>query len=186
MNLFFLSLCPVQSAKMMCDKHVVKMIVEACQMLWCAYHCTGSQGWESLVPSTLKIYKKSHINHPISIWIRKSPSNFQWTARHAHAISRQYTLRYGRIHACHDMVEWFLTYPPPCDSLDEYASTAVLAEVDYPRECTPPPLAITNRNIIIRKEGHVSLTLSYRNYYIQEKVKFARWTAVSAPYWWRV
>ena len=33
MNIFVLDRDPYKAAEMMCDKHVVKMIVESCQML---------------------------------------------------------------------------------------------------------------------------------------------------------
>ena len=37
MNVFVLSECPIESAEMMCDKHIPKMIVEAAQMLSTAH-----------------------------------------------------------------------------------------------------------------------------------------------------
>ena len=37
MNIFYLDKCPVKSAEMSCDKHVVKMILESAQLL-CTVH----------------------------------------------------------------------------------------------------------------------------------------------------
>ena len=37
MNVFYLDKCPVKSAEMSCDKHVVKMILESAQLL-CTVH----------------------------------------------------------------------------------------------------------------------------------------------------
>ena len=38
MNIFFLHMFPIVCAQMHCDKHVVKMILETCQMLCSVWH----------------------------------------------------------------------------------------------------------------------------------------------------
>ena len=38
MNIFFLSLIPVEIAEMSCDQHVVKIQLEICQMLYTAWY----------------------------------------------------------------------------------------------------------------------------------------------------
>ena len=43
MNIFFLHWDPEQCAQMHCDKHVVKMILEYCQMLSAAWHVMDPQ-----------------------------------------------------------------------------------------------------------------------------------------------
>ncbi len=155
---------------MLCDKHVVKMLVETCQLLWCAYHGTANAGWENTVPDGVKIYKKTHYNHPIAIWCRLDINNFRWAASLAVAISEEYTSRYGKVHACDAMARWMAEHPPPCNSLDEYKNETVLSSCDFPEGCTPPPIAIADRSLIIaRDDGKISLVNSYLNYYKVDK-----------------
>lgn len=66
MNLFILSLCFRECAEWMFDKHISKMIVEAVQMLSTAKRVLGPSEADS---EEIKIYKISHKNHPVSIWI---------------------------------------------------------------------------------------------------------------------
>lgn len=96
MNIFHLSNCPTQSAKWLCDKHVVKMMLESCQLLCTNYHLQGIEA----------PYKKTHPNHPSGIWCRESSDNFKWLIEHTYAISEEYTLRYGKLHACHKVLVW--------------------------------------------------------------------------------
>ena len=41
MNIFVLDTCPIESAKMLCDKHIVKMPLESTQMLSSVWHRYG-------------------------------------------------------------------------------------------------------------------------------------------------
>ena len=162
---------------MLCDKHVVKMILEACQMLSTACHLR-SQRAEG-------IYKPTHINHPTCIWVRGCVENFKWTARHAVAIGKEYTRRYGKRHACQDMAEWFLHHPIVSGEEETYKGETMTASVDIPVGCSPVPLAIKNKNLVVYKGGKASLVLSYRKYYLEEKRTFASWKMPSKPpRWW--
>jgi len=55
MNLFILSTDPVQAAQAHCDKHVIKMILETCQMLYTAH-------WTAAYPDLLTKTKKQLID----------------------------------------------------------------------------------------------------------------------------
>lgn len=90
MNIFVLSLCPIEAAQMQCDKHVVKMIVESAQML-----CTVGYG----------TYKPTHVNHPCTRWATRSEANFEWLMAHALTLCDEYTYRYGRRHKSQDVIE---------------------------------------------------------------------------------
>jgi hypothetical protein len=72
------------------------MLLESCQLLCTAYHEQGIQA----------PYKPSHKNHPSSLWTRASYDNFQWLIAHAHAISDEYTARYGKIHKSQAVLDW--------------------------------------------------------------------------------
>ncbi len=101
MNIFYLSECPVDSARMQCDKHVVKMILESAQMLCTAHHVCPTDAQR---PN--KFYKKTHTNHPSTIWVRTNTSNYEWMCVHALALCEEYTYRYEKTHASQALIEW--------------------------------------------------------------------------------
>jgi hypothetical protein len=90
MNIFVTSPEPDLCAKYLDDKRVIKMVLETAQLLSTAIHAMGGTG----------PYKPTHLNHPCSIWVRESRSNYQWTLNHFKALLNQYTIRYGKIHKC--------------------------------------------------------------------------------------
>ena len=94
MNIFVLDLRPNRAAQMMCDKHIIKMILESAQLL-CAHFEPG------IAP-----YKRTHYNHPCSIWIRRSRTNYQWLLDHADALCDEYAFRYGKIHKSKSVISW--------------------------------------------------------------------------------
>lgn len=94
MNIFILDEDPKISAEMMCDKHVVKMILESAQMLCSAF------------PKGEAPYKKAFFNHPCSRWARASVDNYEWLLTHAYALMEEYLHRYGKIHKSLDAVAW--------------------------------------------------------------------------------
>lgn len=70
MNIFVISDDPVECAQALDDLRLNKMIIETAQLLSTALHVCGYTG--SL------IYKKTHINHPCSIWTRQASANYDW------------------------------------------------------------------------------------------------------------
>lgn len=175
MNIFFLSLDLEECARFHCDAHCVKMILEACQMLWTAFHFTGINNWKKDVPSDIKIYSATHKNHPTAIWVRSSRENFCWTAELAWELCREYTVRYGKIHACQGMVEWFLNNTPLCNECIN--TKAVYPSKSIPPGCTPPPLAMPV------KYHDEDLVTAYRDYYRGDKRRFAKWKYTNVPKW---
>lgn len=88
MNLFFLEYDFDLIAKSHCDRHVVKIILEATQMLSTASHeCGCPQG-----------YLPTHRNHPMTKWVGRSLSNWFWTYEYALSLCEEYKYRYGRTH----------------------------------------------------------------------------------------
>lgn len=83
MNVFVLDTNPIVAAQMMCDKHVVKMVLETAQIL---STITGGP------------YKPTHTNHPCVLWAAKNRINFSWLKRHGLALCAEYSHRYGKIH----------------------------------------------------------------------------------------
>jgi hypothetical protein len=90
MNIFYLDRDPVKAAQQHYNKHVVKMILEAAQLLCTAHHLSGN-------PSDVP-YKKTHMNHPSAIWVRSSRSNYLWCYEYMLALGAEYTRRYGKHH----------------------------------------------------------------------------------------
>ena len=66
MNIFATNSDPALAAKFLDDKRVVKMCLESAQLL-----CTAVIECGGEAP-----YKSIHKNHPCSIWVRKSRSNY--------------------------------------------------------------------------------------------------------------
>ena len=62
MNIFYLDRHPIKAAQMMCDKHVVKMILESAQMLSTAHRVLDGDEYADKVG----LYKMAHKNHPFS------------------------------------------------------------------------------------------------------------------------
>ena len=102
MNIFVLDRDPAIAAAMMCDKHVVKMIVETAQMLCTIAHNMGYEG----AP-----YRSTHKNHPCTVWAAKTSSNWSWLLRHGFALCDEYTKRYGKNHKSKKVIEWCSQMP---------------------------------------------------------------------------
>jgi len=95
MNIFAIDNDPVQAARWLVDKHM-KMMLEGCQILCTLFH---KQGIEAP-------YRKTHENHPSTLWAGRTNDNLQWTIDHAHEISNEYTSRYGKIHKSLKVLKW--------------------------------------------------------------------------------
>ena len=94
MNIFYLHESPTTAAEYMCDKHVVKMILESAQLLCSPF------------PQGDAPYRRTHYNHPCSVWVRESADNYKWLIRHAHGLGEEYTYRYGKTHKSLNVVNW--------------------------------------------------------------------------------
>ena len=153
MNLFFLSKNPVAAAQMQCDKHVVKMILETAQMLCTAHHVNGS------TLDTDVLYKKTHVNHPSTVWCRTSTSNYTWAYDHFVALCDEYTHRYGKVHLTDTKLRELLKTVPTM-SADAFTKAPKCMPTEY-------------------QTG--SLIQSYQNYYYYTKRSFAKYTNRSVP-----
>jgi hypothetical protein len=140
MNLFILSKSSKEAAEAHADKHVVKMILEACQMLYSAHWTTAypnllenksavavsrAQKLLALPPSLLEAptrqggeqgYRPVHLHHPCTKWIRASLENYMWACDLALAIGDEYTFRYGKKHGCYEHALWLQQNPPALSS----------------------------------------------------------------------
>jgi hypothetical protein len=166
MNIFVLSQQPALAARMQCDRHVVKMILESAQMLSTAHRVIDNV--ETLpnfyTNEPVELYKKTHENHPCSVWLRESSANYAWLYSHFIWLGQEYTLRYGKVHKTIEKLAPALTWQPKFIR-KTYRTAFAQAMPEQYRDAD----AVT----------------AYRNYYIAEKSKIAKWNKGRLPpHWW--
>ena len=121
MNIFYLHKDPFKAAKYQYNKHVVKMILESAQILCTAHHYYGNG---DNVP-----YKKTHLNHPSTVWARENSRNYYWLYSHMLALGQEYTKRYGKTH---------LTITKCCETLQNVPVGMPLGgPITQPPQCMP-------------------------------------------------
>jgi hypothetical protein len=102
MNIFATHQDPYLSAKVLPDKHIVKMPLESCQMLaiiyskW--YYDWGTLPKADGTPYSTK--KGAFRNHPSTKWAGSSIYNTAWLIQHGCCLADEYQRRYGKIHTC--------------------------------------------------------------------------------------
>jgi hypothetical protein len=100
MNIFALDEDPVQAAKYHCDRHVVKMILEHCQLM-------AHVLWDFNLPCCF-LKSKAFYNHPCAKWVRSSYSNYIWLRTCTLALLEEKTIRYGTDHKlAKDFLVWW-------------------------------------------------------------------------------
>ena len=148
MNLFYLDRDPVTAASYHYDKHKVKMVLEAAQMLCTAHHCYGDEELKDLIP-----YKQAHLNHPSTIWVRRSRTTYFWAYEYMMALGREYTKRYGKEHLTIIKCRDFLSQYPKYIQGDDWCE---------PPQCMPDEYKVEGDSIS-----------AYWNYYEGDKYKIA-------------
>lgn len=141
-------------------KHIVKMPLEMAQMLCTAHRlCDGeeytelSAGGRNMKRWRLSddrdgvLYKAAYVNHPCSLWIRESISNYEWAIDHFCGLLDTYTNRYGKEHKSGQLLPWLAKAPK---SIAQSAMTPFAQAMpdQYKNQC-----AVT----------------AYRNYYVGDK-----------------
>ena len=118
MNIFVTDRCPIQSARNLPDKHIVKMPLETCQMLSIIYS-DWYYGVGKLYKSDGTPYRTSHgafRNHPCTQWAAANQYNLAWLIAHGIALCNEYTARYHKRHTCHDVIRQALVIYARCFS----------------------------------------------------------------------
>ena len=156
MNIFTLDVNPQVAAHYHCDKHVVKMILETAQMLSTAHHIHNPS------PSP-KIYKQTHKNHPSTIWVRQNNRNYLWTAELFKYLLQEYTYRYKKVHKTNQLVNILEICPSGIPVSNDMTPFAQCMLDQYKIDGDP--------------------IQAYKNYYIGEKKRFAKWTERKMPNW---
>ena len=107
-------------------------------------------------------YKSTHIKHPCVLWVEESFENFTWLQNLALALNAEYRFRYER------------------DT--DHKSIAVLNKIG---SCRYENLGLTEFAQAMPDQYKVpgDAVSAYRNFYLGEKMKFAKWTKRSVPDW---
>ena len=173
MNIFVTDPDPVISAQTLCDKHVVKMVLESAQMLstaWREPNDLRSSEFSSRYADEHELYKTAHPNHPCSIWVRQARENYKWLYRHFVALCEEYTHRYGKSHASARLKEPLMRRP--------FKPSALLDAIEEPYGF-----------VLAMPDEYKSDDVfdSYQKYLINEKQHFAKWEKDPSrkPTWWR-
>ena len=107
MNIFVTDSCPVQSARNLPDKHIVKMPLETCQMLAIIYS-DWYYGVGKLYKQDGTPYRTSHgafRNHPCTQWAAANQNNLAWLILHGVALCDEYHQRFlPKVHTCYDVL----------------------------------------------------------------------------------
>ena len=183
MNIFYVDKDPITAAQMMCDKHIVKMILESAQLL-CTCHRVQDgteyydktkngrriKRWKHPNPNLEPLlYKAGWVKHPSTVWLFESAYNYYWLYRHMMALNEEYKKRYNHTedHVTIQKLGSILGAPPMNANLSKVQTEPKPA---MPEHCKVPGDAVA----------------SYRKYYIIEKRRFATWKAPSVmPDWYK-
>ena len=170
MNIFFLSWDPEECARLYCDQHVNKILLEIVQMLYTAWHLNmgGVPSGAPLRRGTSQHgYKPvSNPKHPMVMWVR---SNYSWTCSLGVALAIEFTRRFHKVHGCSEHILW-LTRNIPRLVVPLVSETATYATTGFPEKVSPVPLCMPEQY------KHPHLLIAYHKYYIGDKFRFARWS----------
>lgn len=177
MNIFYIHTDPKLCAEWAVDKHCVKMILEAAQLLSTAHRIldgteytdktkTGRSVKRWRLPDDREniLYSATHVNHPCAVWCRESNNHYNWLWCYLEEHCVEYTYRYGKVHkvessGLHDRL--------------------ISAPHNIPiAPFTQPPSAMDAKYII--SENAVE---NYRNYYKVGKAHLHNWKKREAPKW---
>ena len=182
MNIFYLHKNPVIAAQMHCDQHVVKMLLETAQMLSTAHRMLDGEKTKRPSVSGKRmvdyyvhpdpilehtLYKAVHFKHPSNVWIRESVEHYGWAKDLMNALADEYEYRYGKQHGTAVNVLPYLQLPPK--------SMKMTGGWAPPPQCMPDEI----------KRPTPQTMLAYRDFYITEKSKFAKWKKTrKSPDWY--
>lgn len=168
MNVFVLSLDPVEAAQMQCDKHIVKMPIETAQLLSTAIRLSGT---ELTAAGDAILYRATHINHPWNKWARADASNFDWLMLHGFALCDEFEFRYGHPHKARQVIE----------HVSKMFMTPGMSRI-RPVDPDAMPQCMDEKYRLMGRPGQ-----AYRLLYIYGKGHFARWNhARKEPAWWKI
>lgn len=180
MNIFYLHNDTRICAEMHNDKHCVKMILEYAQLLSTAHRVLDGIATVGVSASGRKqtryiiadrrndvLYSATHINHPSAVWARKSQSNYIWLSQLLHHLCKEYTYRYGKVHKVErdGLLEELYNWP----------MNIAQGPFTEPTPAMPDEYKVPGNSIA-----------SYRNYYVGDKQRMAKWKQRCKPDWYTI
>ncbi len=115
MNIFVTNQFPAESAICLPDKLVVKMPVEACQILSIVASEKWGHNYGPLHKKDGNPYateKGAFRNHPCTQWAAKTVDNAYWLIKWGLNLCDEYTLRYNKTHSCQNtLIEAYYLFP---------------------------------------------------------------------------
>lgn len=192
MNIFVLHWKQRKAARWHVDKHVGKMLLETCQLLYTAHwvlfypqlrDCKFAVAlsktqkqlevpeymWSAPVCETSKepAYRPCHVWHPCAKWTRVCSGNYLWLAKLGLELAREFRFRFKKEHSCEKHIIW----------LNENLPLTIRM---FPRRKFP--VAMDNQYKISKDP-----IVCYRNYYKTSKKDrgLVKYTEREIPHWLR-
>jgi len=161
-NLFYLDHNPKKCARYYCDKHVIKIPVEICQILSQIHHEIGTK-----TPPYKKCRGISY-NLNTYIWAKESTQNYKYCTDLARELLNEYKYRYNKLsHKSEKTLKWLQQNIPPIKS----------------KKLTKFKLS---KNIDIYNEFYVDIVKASRLIYVDFKCKNDRWLKREKPKWFDI
>jgi hypothetical protein len=151
MNIFILDYDRKKSAQYHCDKHINKMILEGTQMLCTVLHKFGKSA----------PYKPTYMNHPCTLWVERSLSNWRWLRNFVVDLDKERFLRLGNLYTSHKSATVAIELPEP--NINDIGLTSFVQTM---------PDKYKSDDVVI----------AYRKYYRCEKKNFATWKNRPVPF----
>jgi hypothetical protein len=107
-------------------------------------------------------YKPTHVKHPCVLWAGASFANLKWLKKLARRLNREYRYRYRKF--------------------EDHSSLAVIDQIE---EMKFESIGLTEFPQAMPEQYKVpgDPVQAYRNFYVGEKLQFARWTRRRRPAW---
>lgn len=157
MNIFVLDLDPVICAKSHCDQHVRKMILEYTAILSYSYYLNKVE------PPVFGPIR--YMNYSVSKWGRQTMGNYAWLAELLENLAKEFEYRFEKKHMYdrEGYVSFFRQNKPDHVSRLEMTEFVLTMPEEYKTK---------------------DAVESYKNYYVHDKSKFAKWTRRKPPEWY--
>lgn len=127
MNLFVTDVDPTIAGTHLDDKRLGSALREACQMMSVAVKFSDPNFDEIEHCGPGKVtWGAGYVNHPVTIWVRETSANWEWTWHYAMSVAREYFHRYGKHHAAAPRVDYLWQFRSclPAGSLLPFQNSA--------------------------------------------------------------
>jgi len=188
MNIFALHPHPRKAARWHVNQHVVKMLLETCQLLYTAHWIlfypdlaeytsaikfSKAQKQEEVpeymwsapvcVSTQEPTYRPCHPHHPCAVWTRQCSGNYLWLAQLGLELAKEFRHRFGSEHACEVHIQWLADNLPLSIPMAPRKGFAIAMDESY--RISKDPIRC------------------YRNYYRMGKVTLHKYTKRHSPHW---